>query len=184
MLMEQTLEKMNQMKLSAMVAALDQQRISNQYTDLSFEERLGLLIDEEWTALGAPQAHPAPARGQAALHDRIAGKRRLQTSSQSGPFPSPRPGLGRMGPGPAQSSSLSVQQASERASWLRPSSNVLAGRACNATYVRMPRLLHTTGGRPWRRLLHPSSGPVWPKPICWPSTTGSWLRYATPNAGT
>jgi DNA replication protein DnaC len=27
-----------------------QQRRSNQYTDLSFEERLGLLIDEEWTA--------------------------------------------------------------------------------------------------------------------------------------
>ena len=43
MLMEQTLEKMNQMKLSAMVEALEQQRRSNQYTDLSFEERLGLL---------------------------------------------------------------------------------------------------------------------------------------------
>ena len=50
MLMEQTLEKMNQMKLSAMVEALEQQRRSNQYTDLGFEERLGLLVDEEWTA--------------------------------------------------------------------------------------------------------------------------------------
>ena len=50
MLMEQTLEKMNQMKLSAMVEALEQQRRSNQYTDLGFEERLGLRVDEEWTA--------------------------------------------------------------------------------------------------------------------------------------
>ena len=43
MLMEQTLEKMNQMKLSAMVEALEQQRRANQYTDLGFEERITFL---------------------------------------------------------------------------------------------------------------------------------------------
>ena len=45
-----------------------------------------------------------PHTGEAALRDGIAGKRRLQTSSPSGPFPSPRPGLLRVDPRPAQSS--------------------------------------------------------------------------------
>ena len=50
MLIEQTLEKMHAMKLTGMAEAIDQQRQSSQYSDLGFDERLGLLIDAEWTA--------------------------------------------------------------------------------------------------------------------------------------
>jgi DNA replication protein DnaC len=49
MLIEQTVEKMDAMKLNGMADALAQQRESAQYTDLGFEERLGLLVDAEWT---------------------------------------------------------------------------------------------------------------------------------------
>ena len=49
MLTEQTLEKMNAMKLLGMAAAVTEQRQSSQYTALSFEERLALLVDAEWT---------------------------------------------------------------------------------------------------------------------------------------
>ncbi len=50
MLIEQTLEKMSAMKLSGMVDALKQQLASAEHALLSFEERVGLLIDSEWTA--------------------------------------------------------------------------------------------------------------------------------------
>ena len=50
MLMEPTLEKMNAMKLTGMVAALEQQRGSTTHAKLSFDERLGLLVDAEWAA--------------------------------------------------------------------------------------------------------------------------------------
>jgi DNA replication protein DnaC len=49
MLIEQTLEKMNAMKLNAMAEALVQQRQSAQSTGLGFEDRLGLLVEAEWT---------------------------------------------------------------------------------------------------------------------------------------
>ena len=50
MLIEQTLEKMHAMKLTGMAEAVTQQRQSSQYPKLSFDERLGLLVDAEWTA--------------------------------------------------------------------------------------------------------------------------------------
>ena len=50
MLTQQTLEKMNQMKLSAMAEAFEQQLGSGEHAKLAFEERLGLLVDCEWTA--------------------------------------------------------------------------------------------------------------------------------------
>ena len=50
MLTEQTLEKMNGMKLSAMAEAFEQQLGSGEHAKLSFEERMGLLVDCEWTA--------------------------------------------------------------------------------------------------------------------------------------
>jgi len=49
MLTEQTLDKMNAMKLSGMADALKQQMGSAEHGKLSFEERLGLIIDHEWT---------------------------------------------------------------------------------------------------------------------------------------
>jgi DNA replication protein DnaC len=50
MLIEQTLDKLNAMKLGALAAAVQQQRRANDAATLSFEERLGLLVDIEWTA--------------------------------------------------------------------------------------------------------------------------------------
>lgn len=49
MLTEQTLDKMNAMKLSGMADALKQQMGSAEHAKLSFEERMGLLVDHEWT---------------------------------------------------------------------------------------------------------------------------------------
>jgi len=49
MLMEQTLDKMNAMKLAGMAAAFQHQQGSSEHARLSFEDRLGLLIDGEWS---------------------------------------------------------------------------------------------------------------------------------------
>ncbi len=38
------------MKLSAMAEAFEAQRCSSAYAELSFEERVGVLIDTEWSA--------------------------------------------------------------------------------------------------------------------------------------
>ena len=50
MLIEQTLEKLTTMKLGAMAEAVQQQLRSDEATALSFEDRLGVLVDTEWTA--------------------------------------------------------------------------------------------------------------------------------------
>ncbi len=50
MLTQATIEKMQGMKLAGMAAALQRQLGAPEYAGLSFEERLGMLIDEEWTA--------------------------------------------------------------------------------------------------------------------------------------
>jgi DNA replication protein DnaC len=49
MLNQQTLDKLHGMKLSGMVEAFNLQLGSAEHTRLSFEERLGLLIDAEWS---------------------------------------------------------------------------------------------------------------------------------------
>jgi DNA replication protein DnaC len=48
MLMEQSVEKMNAMKLFGIRDALSEQMELSSYDSLSFEERLGMLIDREW----------------------------------------------------------------------------------------------------------------------------------------
>ena len=45
MLNQPTHDKMAAMKMSAMLEALEQQRVSRSYGKLSFEERLGWLVD-------------------------------------------------------------------------------------------------------------------------------------------
>jgi len=50
MLNQQTMEKIRAMKLTAMATALERQACASEYAELSFEERLGLLIDEEYEA--------------------------------------------------------------------------------------------------------------------------------------
>ncbi len=48
MLIQATLEKMHAMKLSGMAEAFERQLGPSQYAELSFEERVGLLVDSEW----------------------------------------------------------------------------------------------------------------------------------------
>jgi DNA replication protein DnaC len=50
MLIAPTLEKLRALKLLGFAAALETQEQQPPYGDLSFEERLGLLVDAEWTA--------------------------------------------------------------------------------------------------------------------------------------
>lgn len=49
MLTQQTLDKMNAMKLAGMADAFQQQLRGSEHAKLSFEERLGLLVDSEWS---------------------------------------------------------------------------------------------------------------------------------------
>ena len=141
MLNQQTLEKMNEMKLAAMAEAFEQQLGSGEHAKLSFEERVGLLVDSEWTA-----------REQRKLSRRLrAAKPRYRTASlEDVDFKRPR-GLNRQ---------LVLSLGS--CSWIQSQHNLLitgpAGigksylasafveRACRrgfaAHYVRLPRLLH------------------------------------------
>jgi DNA replication protein DnaC len=141
MLTQQTLEKMNGMKLSAMAEAFEQQFGSGEHAKLSFEERLGLLVDCEWTA-----------REQRKLTRRLrAAKPRYKTASiEDVDFKHSR-GLNRQ-------HVLSLGSCS----WIQDQHNVLitgptgsgktylacafVERACRrgftARYVRLPRLLH------------------------------------------
>lgn len=48
MLMEPTIEKVNAMKLFGMRDALAEQMELSSYDELSFEERIGMLVDREW----------------------------------------------------------------------------------------------------------------------------------------
>jgi DNA replication protein DnaC len=72
MLTQQTLDKMNAMKLSGMAEAFQQQR-GSEHVRLSFEERLGLLVDAEWSAREqrklARRLRFAKLRYQASLED-------------------------------------------------------------------------------------------------------------------
>lgn len=140
MLNQATLEKMQAMRLSTMVEALEQQQRSSQYAQLSFEERLGLLIDAEWTE-----------REQRKLTRRLRGaKLRYRASLEDVDFKTPR-GLDRQ-----------VALALGGCAWIQEHQNLVltgptgtgksflacafAERACrrgfSAIYVRAPRLLH------------------------------------------
>jgi len=139
MLTEQTLDKLNAMKLSGMADALRQQLGAGEHAQLSFEDRLGLLIDGEWTA-----------REQRKLTKRLrSAKLRYPASLEDVDFKHPR-GLDRQ-----QLLSLG------NCGWLQSRYNlVITGptgigksylacafveRACrrgfSASYLRLPRLL-------------------------------------------
>jgi DNA replication protein DnaC len=139
MLTQQTLEKLNTMKLFGLVQALEQQLASKESARLSFEERLSLLVDSEWNY-----------REQRKLKRRLdAAKLRYQASLEDVDFKHPR-GLDRQ-----QVFSLG------NCGWIRSRHNlVITGptgigksylacafveRACRrgmtAGYVRLPRLL-------------------------------------------
>ena len=141
MLIQQTLEKIGAMKLSGLAQALEQQLQSRECAKLSFEERLSLLIDNEWNV-----------REQRKLGRRLrAAKLRYQASIEDVDFKHPR-GLDRQ-----QVLSLG------NCGWISSRHNlVITGptgigksylacafveRACrrgmSAGYVRLPRLLQT-----------------------------------------
>ena len=140
MLNQATLEKMQSMRLHAMAEAFDQQLGSRQYAELSFEERVGLLVDTEWTS-----------REQRKLARRLKGARlRYPASLEDVDFKTPR-GLDRQ-----------VVLSLGTCRWIQDHQNLIltgptgtgksflacafAERACrsgfSAYYVRAPRLLH------------------------------------------
>lgn len=80
MLMEQTLDKLNAMKLFGLAEGLRQQLGSAEHAKLSFDERVGLLVDAEWLA-----------REQRKLKTRLkAAKLRYQASLENVNFKHPR----------------------------------------------------------------------------------------------
>lgn len=84
MLIQATLEKMHAMRMAAMADALEHQLSSSEARELSFEERVGMLIDVEWSA-----------REQRRLTRRLRGARlRYQASLEDVDFRAPR-GLDR-----------------------------------------------------------------------------------------
>ena len=140
MLTQQTLDKMNAMKLAAMAECFQQQLGAGEYAKLSFEERVGLLVDNEWTA-----------REQRKLTRRLrSAKIRYTASLEDVDFKHPR-GLNRQ-----QILSLGS------CGWIQEGHNLLllgptgigksyltsafvelaCRRGFHARYVRMPRLLH------------------------------------------
>lgn len=140
MLNQATVDKMQALKLSAMVEAFQQQRNSHQYAELDFEERLGMLIDAEWIR-----------REQRKLTRRLqVAKLRYPASLEDVDFKAPR-GLDRQ-----------VVLALGSCAWIQEHQNLLvtgptgtgksfltcafAERACRrgftALYRRAPRLLH------------------------------------------
>jgi DNA replication protein DnaC len=50
MLSNNTVSKLQEMKLGVMAKAFQEQLEMNDRTDLSFEERFGLMVDAEWTS--------------------------------------------------------------------------------------------------------------------------------------
>lgn len=140
MLNQATLDKMNNMKLTGMTEAFARQNQTSDYAKLSFEERLGMLIDAEWDA-----------RQQRKLVRRLqVAKLRYHASLEDIDYQTPR-GLDRR-----------TILALGSCEWIRQHQGILitgptgvgktflacafVERACrsgfSARYLRMPRLLH------------------------------------------
>ncbi len=140
MLRHETIEKMNTMKLFGLVCSFENQLSSSEYKELSFEERVGLMVDAEWTE-----------REQRKLSRRLrAAKLRYPACLENVNFQAPR-GLNRQ-----QILSLGNGR------WIAEHHNLLitgptgigksflacafVERACRrgftGYYVRAPRLLH------------------------------------------
>lgn len=140
MLTHPTIEKLQALHLHAMATAFNEQRGSTQYAELSFDDRVGLLVETEWTA-----------REQRKLTQRLRNaKLRYPASLEDVDFTTPR-GLQR-----------DVILALGTGAWIRDHQNLLmtgptgigkswlasafVQSACRhgftATYVRTPRLVH------------------------------------------
>jgi DNA replication protein DnaC len=141
MLVHATVEKMTAMHLTAMAEAFQRQLASTQFADLSFEDRVAMLIDHEWTA-----------REQRKLQRRLqSANLRHQASLEDIDWQAPRRGLDKALVGSLATCAW-IQQHQNLViigptgigmSWL---ADAFAERACRAGYsayrVRVPRLLH------------------------------------------
>jgi len=72
-LTEQTFQKLTDMKMHGFALALKEQLDGHGYDELSFEERIGFLVDREWTEREARRLtrrlQSAKLREQAAIED-------------------------------------------------------------------------------------------------------------------
>ncbi len=157
MLTEQTLDKLNALKLGAMADAFQQQLETAEAAGLSFEDRFGLLVDTEWTA-----------REQRKLERRLRTARlRYAATLEAVDFTHPRR------PNRPQVLTLGT------CAWIAERHNLilvgptgigksflscaLVERACRrgfaARYVRMPRLLHELAVGCGDGLLRPAARP-------------------------
>lgn len=141
MLVHATVEKMTALHLTAMAEAFQRQLASPQFADLSFEDRVAMLIDQEWTA-----------REQRKLQRRLqVANLRHQASLEDIDWQAPRRGLDKALVGSLATCAW-IQQHQNLVivgptgigkSWL---ADAFAERACRAGYsayrVRVPRLLH------------------------------------------
>ena len=139
MLIEQTLEKMNSMKLSGMAEGLRQQLGSPEHVKLAFDDRLGLLVDAEWIAReqrklakrlrAAKLRYPASIEDVDFKHPRGLDRQQVLSLSNGG-FVQSRHNLVITGPTGVGKSYLAC---------------AFVERACRlgykASYLRLPRLL-------------------------------------------
>lgn len=139
MLTQQTLDKMNVMKLSGMAEAFQQQLGSAEYSRLAIEERVGLLVDAEWTA-----------REQRKLKRRLRGaKLRYPATLEDIDFKHPRAldrqqvlALGPCGWVQSQHNLLITGPTGIGKSYLACAFvEAACRRGYKAAYVRLPRLL-------------------------------------------
>ena len=140
MLTQQTLDKLNAMKLTGLAEAFEQQLGSAEPARLNFEDRFGLLVDAEWTAReqrkltrrlrSAKLRHAASLEDVDFKHPRHLDRQQV-LSLGSGSWIHSRHNLVIIGPTGIGKSYLSCAFV-ERA----------CRRGYSATYVRLPRLLH------------------------------------------